>query len=505
MGNEFIVGLDIGTTKIACLIGQRSDDGKIKILGHSTTKSVGVENGVVRNIDLTAKSIKIAVNTAAQQANVQVHDVYVGIAGQHIKSIPSQGSLILPRERNIVTQDDVDRLIREQDMITLLPGEQIIHVFPQTYYIDNDVLSNDISPVGVVGHQLKADFHIVTGNLQNILNIRDSVVAAGYSVKDLVLEPVASALAVLDERDKQAGVALVDIGGGTTDIAIFYEGIIRHTSVIPLAGQAITNDIRRGCSILPDQAESLKVKYGSCLPSNEREGDIVSIPGIRNQPPKEISLKTLAGIIKARVEQILEQVAYEIMSSSYDSKQLIAGLVITGGGASMKYIKELASMITCMDTRIGMPNEHLLAESDAELAHPKYATGIGLVIYGINQEYANCNDDEPAYVPNNFTTEEHTIPANTTTSSSTDNNNNKEQSILDILDNMPNTPRPEPVPEPTQPAQHEQEPDQPAHPTPSSQNKPKGNDNKPKDNKDKRNIWGSVKSFFDQILDDDVD
>jgi len=428
MENEFIAGLDIGTTKIACLIGQRADDGKIKILGHACTKSIGVEHGVVRSISLTAESVKKAVETASLQANVKVNEVYVGIAGQHIKSIPSQGLITIPEDHQIITKEDVERLCDEQQRVLLGPGDEIIHIFPQNYYVDGHLLPNDIPPEGVRGKQLKADFHIVTGNNQNIINICDSVRAAGYKVKDLVLEPVASSYAVLNELDKQAGVALVDIGGGTTDIAIFYEGIIRHTSVIPLAGQAITNDIRRGCSILPDQAESLKVKYGSCLPANEREGDAVSIPGIiRTQPPKEISLKMLANIIKTRVQTILEQVDYEITSSGYNGKNLIAGLVLTGGGASLKYLKEFASLVTGMDDRIGLPDEHLLTDSDKELSHPKFATGIGLVLYGIEKE-ENLHTKEMK--------KEEATTTKTQTTKPDDTHKNTEKSVLDILDEM---------------------------------------------------------------------
>lgn len=441
MENEFIAGLDIGTTKIACLIGQKAEDGKVKILGYSCTKSIGVEHGVVRSISLTAESVKKAVEAASLQANVKVNEVYVGIAGQHIKSIPSQGLIMIPEDHNIITEEDVERLMEEQHRVMLGPGDEIIHIFPQNYYVNNVILPNEIPPVGTPGKQLKADFHIVTGNTQNILNIRDSVRAAGYKVKSLVLEPIASSYAVLDDRDKEAGVALVDIGGGTTDIAIFYEGIIRHTSVIPLAGQAITGDIKRGCSILPDQAESLKVKYGSCLPANEREGDAVSIPGIHDQPPKEISLKMLANIIKARVQTIIEQVDYEITSSGYNNKsgkKLLAGLVLTGGGASMKYIKEFASLLTGMYTRIGLPNWHLLADSDKELAHPKYATGIGLVLFGIEKEEAMRAKKEKEQ---QATTEEKpsdatTIPAEP---AQTEAVPKKEKSVIDILDEMPNS------------------------------------------------------------------
>lgn len=384
MSNEIIVGLDIGTTKIACFIGQRGENGKVKILGYSKTESLGVERGVVRNIKLTSDSIRKAVMAASDMAGVDVDEVYVGIAGQHIKSVRGQGSIMVPSEHKYIEQEDVDRLIEDQRHIMLRPGEEIIHVFPQTYSVDGEELGNDLDPVGVAGNKLEGTFHIVTGNTTNLQNIHQSVTLADLKVKGVVLEPIASSYAVLDDGDREAGVALVDIGGGTTDIAIFYEGIIRHTAVLPLAGNAITNDIKEGCMIMRPQAEALKTRFGSCLPQNVNADDIISIPGIRNQPPREISMKTLAGIIKARTENILEQVAYEIGQSGFD-KRLIGGVVLTGGGARLKHIKELSEFITSTDSRIGLPDEHLDRETPDELIHPMFSTGIGLVLYGIEQ------------------------------------------------------------------------------------------------------------------------
>jgi cell division protein FtsA len=389
MENEIIVGLDIGTTKIACFVGQRAESGKVKILGFGKTESVGVEHGVVRSVTLTAESIGKAVRMAADQANVDIDEVYVGIAGQHIKSRPSQGSISIPPEHTLIEEEDVDRLIKDQYNIMLEPGEEIIHIFPQQYTVDRVPLSRDITPVGVPGKTLMGDFHMVTANVQNLQNIRLAVEHAGLTIKGVVLEPVASAKAVLDEGDRDAGVAMVDIGGGTTDIAIFHDGIIRHTSVLPLAGNAITNDIREGCNVLKKQAESLKVKFGSCLTSAVSDKDVISIPGIRSQPSREIYVKTLAGIIHERTKMIMEQVDYEIKLSGFDRK-LLAGVVLTGGGAQLKNIKDLCALITTTDTRIGVPNEHLEPDSVAfaELAHPMYATGIGLVLYGIEQSEA---------------------------------------------------------------------------------------------------------------------
>ena len=390
--SKYIVGLDIGTTKIACFIGERAENktsagtsGKIRILGFGKTESVGVERGIVRNIRDTADSIRRAVSDASEMAKVPVEEVYVGIAGQHIKSRSNQGSVMIPDDHRRIEREDVDRLIGDQYRIMLDPGEEIIHVFPQTYSVDNEPLPPDIDPVGVAGRNLTANFHIVTGNAANVSNIRDAVRDAGLRIKGVVLEPIASAHAVLDSGDKDAGVALVDIGGGTTDIAIFQEGIIRHTSVLPLAGNVITNDIRENCKILKHQAESLKVKFGTCLTTSTNPDDIIAIPGIRNQAPREISVRTLAGIIKARMQTLLEQVQYEIQLSGFE-RQLIAGVVLTGGGARMKNIKELCEFTTGIDSRIGTPDEHLDKESSVtfeDFSHPMYATGIGLVIYGI--------------------------------------------------------------------------------------------------------------------------
>ena len=395
MGTEIIVGLDIGTTKIACFVGVRGETERVKILGFGKTESSGVEHGVVRNIKEASEAVRRAVAEASEQANVDIDEVWVGIAGQHIKSRPSQGSIMIPPDHELIEQEDVDRLIGDQYNTMLEPGEEIIHVFAQQFYVDREALSRDVPPVGVAGKTLTADFHMVTGNVQNLQYIKLAVEMAGLKIKGVVLEPVASAKAVLDDSDRDAGVAMVDIGGGTTDIAIFHDRIIRHTSVLPLAGNAITNDIREGCNILKKQAESLKVKFGSCLVQAVSENDVIAIPGIRSQAPREIYVKTLAGIINARTKMILEQVDYEIKLSGY-AKKLIAGVVLTGGGAQLKNIKDLCELVTTTDTRIGIPNEHLEPDSVNynELMHPMYATGIGLVLYGLEEAEANAVDNE---------------------------------------------------------------------------------------------------------------
>ena len=423
MSSKYIVGLDIGTTKIACFIGLRAENGKIQIKGFGKTESVGVEHGIVRNIYDTANSIRRAVSDASEMANYDVEEVYVGIAGQHIKSRPNQGSVMIAEDQRLIEKADVDRLIEEQNRIMLDPGEEIIHVFPQNYIVDNDKLENDIDPVGVAGKCLMANFHIVTGNTNNVRNIRDAVAEAGLRIKGVVLEPIASSYAVLDDGDKAAGVALVDIGGGTTDIAIFHEGIIRHTSVLPLAGNVITNDIHNNCMILKHQAESLKIKFGSCLPTSVSQDDIIAIPGIRNQAPREISVKTLAVIINARMRQLLEQVLYEIQKSGFE-RQLIAGVVLTGGGANLTHIKEFSELITGIDSRVGVSTENLDKDDNfpyENLSNPMYATGVGLVIYGILEEEKKAQsmaDAEPEPIAEEVTVQQEEVETDTETKKS---------------------------------------------------------------------------------------
>ena len=376
---NIVVGIDVGTTKIAVFIGQRDLEGKISIIGMGKTESDGVERGVVKNIQLTATAIKAAVEQAETMANYKVNDVYVGIAGHHIKSLHHRGNIMICEDNHIITMQDVERLRQEQNNLMLSPGEQIIHVVAQSYSVDGD--TSTTNPVGRIGKCLEGDFNLITGNVTHIQNIYHSVRLAGYSVKELVLEPIASAEAVINETEKDAGICLVDIGGGTTDIAIFKDGILRHTAVVPLAGNVITEDIKEGCSIIKTQAEALKINFGRCLESDNSQNEIISIPGFRGRESREISVQTLANIIKARVKMILDQVQYEIHSTDYD-KRLIAGIVLTGGGAKIKDIVQLSEFITGSDARIGISNEQLSGTITDEMKHPMHATGIGLVLKG---------------------------------------------------------------------------------------------------------------------------
>ncbi len=380
--SEIIVGLDIGTTKIATIVGQRNEHGKIDILGYGKTESVGVKRGVVSNIENTVRSIIEAVSQAEQKSGVDIKYVNVGIAGQHIKSLQHRGNIIRENFDDEISQRDIEYLNNSMFNLSMSPGEEIIDVIPQDYIVDGEQGIKE--PIGMLGNSLEANFHIIIGQTAAAKNIYKCVRKAGLEVVDLILEPIASAEAVLSEEEKEAGVVLVDIGGGTTDVAIFQDGIIRHTAVIPFGGDIITEDVKEGCTIIKKHAEELKVKFGSALASENRDEEIVAIPGLRGRPPKEISLKNLASIIQARMEEIIEHVYYEIRNSGFE-KKLIAGIVLTGGGAQMKHIAQLTEFITGMDTRIGFPNEHLSSNADNEVASPMYATGVGLVIEGINR------------------------------------------------------------------------------------------------------------------------
>jgi cell division protein FtsA len=380
--SEIIVGLDIGTTKIAIIVGRKNEFGKIEILGHAKTPSIGVRRGVVANIDNTVQSIKDAVAEASQKSGVEIKYVNVGIAGQHIKSLQHRGSLMRKENEVEISQDDIDNLTNSMYNLNMTPGEEIIEVIPQDYSIDGDHGIRE--PKGICGSSLEANFHIIIGQTAAAKNIYRCVRRAGLEVVDLILEPIASAESVLSEDEKEAGVVLVDIGGGTSDIAIFHENVIRHTAVVPLGGNIITEDIKEGCSIVKKNAEELKVKFGSALAVENREEEIVTIPGLPGRPPKEISMKNLANIIQARMEEIVEYIYFEIKNSGYE-KKLYGGIVLTGGGALLKHLAQLVEFKTGMDARIGYPNEHLANDVPADIASPMYSTGIGLVIVGIDR------------------------------------------------------------------------------------------------------------------------
>lgn len=386
---NYSVGLDIGTTKIVAIIGRENEYGKIEILGIGRSKSLGVHRGVVNNITQTISSIQQAVEQAELNSGLKIGSVVVGIAGQHIRSLHHSDYITRPNSEEVIDHVDLDKLCNQVYKLVMLPGEEIIHVLPQEYKVDGQ--SEIKEPVGMYGGRLEANFHVVVGQVSSIKNIGRCIKSAGLDLGNITLEPLASADAVLSQEEKEAGVALIDIGGGTTDLAIFKDGIIRHTSVIPFGGNVITDDIKEGCSIIEKQAELLKIKFGSAWPGENKDNEIVSIPGLRGREPKEITLKNLSKIIHARVVEIVEQVYVEIKNYGHEEqkKKLIAGIVLTGGGSQLKHLKQLVEYITGMDTRIGYPNEHLAGDSDEEVASPLYATAVGLLMNSLEAKKKN--------------------------------------------------------------------------------------------------------------------
>lgn len=380
------VGLDIGTTKIVAMIGKTNEYDKIEMLGMGKAKSLGVHRGVVNNITQTIQSIQQAVEEAESVSGQKIKDVVVGIAGQHIRSLHHSDYITRPNSEKVIDESDIEKLINQVHKLVMLPGEEIIHVLPQDYKVDGQGEIKE--PIGMYGGRLEANFHVVVGQVSSIRNIGRCIKSAGLELANITLEPLASADAVLSQEEKEAGVALIDIGGGTTDLAIFKDGIIRHTAVIPFGGNVITEDIKEGCSIIEKQAELLKTKFGSAWPGENKENEIVSIPGLRGREPKEITLKNLSKIIHARVVEIVEQSYLEIKNYGHEEakKKLIAGIVLTGGGAELKHIKQLVEYITGMDTRIGYPNEHISGSSDIDMSSPSFATAVGLLMKGLNQK-----------------------------------------------------------------------------------------------------------------------
>jgi cell division protein FtsA len=383
---KYSVGLDIGTTKIVAIIGKQNEYGKIEILGIGKSKSLGVHRGVVNNITQTIKSIQQAVEEAEANSGLKIGSVVVGIAGQHIRSLQHSDYITRKDSEEVINEEDVDMLCNQVHKLIMLPGEEIIHVLPQEYKVDGQAEIRE--PIGMYGGRLEANFHVVVGQVVSIKNVGRCIKSAGLDLGNITLEPLASSDAVLSQEEKEAGVALIDIGGGTTDLAIFKDGIIRHTAVIPFGGGVITEDIKEGCSIIEKQAELLKTRFGSAWPGENRDNEIVSIPGLRGREPKEISLKNLSKIIHARVVEIIEQVYVEIKNYGHEEqkKKLIAGIVLTGGGSQLKHLKQLVEYITGMDTRIGYPNEHLAGDSDEEVASPLYATAVGLLMNAVKKQ-----------------------------------------------------------------------------------------------------------------------
>ncbi len=390
--SSMVVALDIGTTKVCAIAGRKNKYGKLEIIGVGKVDSIGVLRGVISNIEKTVNAISEAADKVKKIAGKDFSVVHVGIAGQHIKSLQHRGILTRDNDHMEISRQDIEKLINDMYKLVLPPGDKIIHVIPQEYTVDNE--QGILDPVGMSGVRLEANFHIITGQITASSNLYRCVERTGLKVANMTLEPIASSAAVLSEEEKEAGIALVDIGGGTTDITIFQDGIIRHTAVIPFGGNVITKDIKEGCRVMTHQAEKLKIKFGSAMAAEVYDNRIITIPGLKGRDPKEISEKNLARIIQARVEEVLDYVVWEIQRSGFDRK-LIGGIVLTGGGALLNHIEKLTAFHTGMSTRIGIPIEHLAHGYTEKLSSPIFSTAIGLLLKGIEDvENGNVSHEE---------------------------------------------------------------------------------------------------------------
>ncbi len=373
---EIVVALNVGSNKVMAMVGRKNILGKLEILGYGKAPCEGVSRGVVNNLEKTSKAIGDAIDLAEKKSKQEINSVFVGIAGDHIKSMHHQGVLYRDDAKKEISQEDIDRLTQDMFKIPLAHGDRILHVIPQEFIVDNK--ESCIDPIGMSGARFESNFLIITANEEALDNLMRSVDKAGLSVAGFVLESIATADAVLSKEEKEGGVVLVDMGSGTTEVSIYIDGIIRYTSVIPLGSNVITKDIKAGCSVLLDQAEKLKVRFGSALADEIIDNRVITIPGLMGREPKEISEKNLARIIQSRVEELFEYVMWEIRRSGFENN-LLAGMVLTGGGSKLKDIELLAEFQTGLSTRVGHALESKISYFDQAFMHPSFATVIGIL------------------------------------------------------------------------------------------------------------------------------
>lgn len=379
--NECIAAIDIGTTKIVAMVGRKHPTGKVEVMAVSKTESRGVRRGMVLNVEETARDIEKVMLDVQQKTGLTFKEVFVGIAAQHIRCLKSRSYFDRDDSEMLISEEDVLRLHREVSRIAIDPREQIVCVIPQHFIVDGEA---DIrNPVGMTGKRIEANFNIVLCQKTSAANIDRCMQRLNLSVARLFLEPLASADAVLTDEEREAGVAMLDIGGGTTDIAVFLEGELKHAAVIPFGGFVVTKDIKEGCGILQKQAESLKIKYGSSFGSLADEDKIILINGIGGRDQKEVTVKTLANIIQARMEEIIDAAMFEISNSAF-ADRLHAGIVLTGGGSLLRDLPQLVRYQTGMDVKVASPCNYVSDKCGQELEHPMFATGIGLLIQGFH-------------------------------------------------------------------------------------------------------------------------
>lgn len=390
--SEIIAAIDIGTTKIVALAGKKTKDNRFEIIGFGTTPSKGIRRGVVLNIDETVNSIRIAVKKAYDNSGIRFNEVFIGIAGQHVLSQKNRCSLKIGSTDGIIKKEHLQELEDLMRQMISDPGEEILDIIPQSYIVDKETGIDN--PCDMTGSILQGNYHIIVGQMSMVNNIKKCATIAGLKVKSLFLEPLASAEAVLSSQEKESGVAMIDIGGGTTDLAIYKNNKVIHTAVIPIGGNTITNDIKQRLAIMEKQAEELKIIYGSALQEKSQEDTVISIEGLKGREEKEFSLRELAKIIQARMEEILHAVMFQIESAGIREK-LAGGIVITGGGSLMRNLKQLAAYITNNDIRIAFPTGYITGEFSDLLNKPQYSTAIGLIMKGC--DYNTIIEEKSAF------------------------------------------------------------------------------------------------------------
>ncbi len=374
MKKQKIAAIDIGTTKIVCVYGERDEDGSFSIKAMESISSSGVVRGAVINLQKTTENIKKIVHAVKEKTGEDFKEVFVGIAGDHIRTIKSS-EYINFEEPHIINKEDISELEKNIKKIHLDTGQEVLEIIPQDYNIDNN--RGLTEPIGIFGSRLEGNYHIVTGKTQSIGVINKCVENAGLKVKQLILEPLASAYASISDEEKEGGVVMIDIGGGTSDIAVFRNHKLINTAVIPFGGESITNDLVKILKILHRQAEEIKIKYASCLPSMEKE-EIIEIAGIEGRNTKKIHLKEIANIINARISEIFKFILTELKEAKIDLNEIGVGIVLTGGGAQLKYINNLVELLTTKEVRIGKPQ---INNAEA-INKPQYSTAVGLIMAG---------------------------------------------------------------------------------------------------------------------------
>jgi cell division protein FtsA len=375
---NLIVGLDIGTSKIVAIVAEVTADGELNIVGLGMQPSRGLKRGVVVNIEATMASIQRVLEEAELMADYRITDVYAGIAGSHIRSLNSSGMVAIKEKE--VTQADVDRVVETAKAIAIPNDQQILHILPQEFIIDGQ---EDVrEPLGMSGVRLEVKVHIVTGAVSAVENITKCIRRCGLEVKDLILQPLASSIAVLNDDEKDLGVCLMDIGGGTTDIAVFTGGAIRHTAVIPIAGDQVTNDIAMTLRTPTKEAEELKLRHGCALRQLAAVNDVIEVPGVGERAPRKLSRQTLAEVIEPRIEELYTLVQAELRRSGFE-ELLSSGVVLTGGTALMQGMSELGEEVFHLPVRVGVPA--YIGGLAEVVRSPRYATAVGLLIEGRNQ------------------------------------------------------------------------------------------------------------------------